>query len=50
MKCIHYYMPDNRVARVGDEDAKVAVGSGKARYVPKSVWKQKVRDFVKNTA
>lgn len=50
MKCIHNYMPDNRVQRISDEEAHAAVKSGKARYVPKRVWKEKVRDLMKVAA
>lgn len=45
MKCIHFYMPDNRVVRVSDADAEEAVSSGDARYVPKSLWKRKGRKY-----
>lgn len=50
MKTIHFYMPDNRVERVEDDEARKAVKSGKARYVPKRVWKEKVRDLTRNAA
>lgn len=44
MLCIHFYMPDNRIVRIKDEDAHCAVKTGKARYIPRRVWKEKVRD------
>lgn len=44
MKCIHFYMPDNRVLRVSDDEAHAAVKSGKARYVAKHVWKKATRE------
>ena len=50
MKCIHYYMPDNRIARVSDDEAHAAVKAGRARYVPRRVWKEKVRDVNKLAA
>ena len=46
MLCVHFYMPDNRIVRIKDEEAHRAVKSGKARYVPRRVWKEKVRDVV----
>ena len=45
MKCIHFYNPDNRIERVSDDEAHAAVKSGRARYVPRHVWKAKVRDL-----
>lgn len=45
MKCIHFYNPVNRIARVSDEEAYAAVKAGKAHYVAKSFWKKKVRDI-----
>jgi hypothetical protein len=42
MKCIKTKKGDIR--RVSNEQAKRAVSTGKANYVPKSEWKEKVRD------
>lgn len=47
MKCIHYYMPDNRIERVTDDEAAKAVAVGRARYISKGEWKRKVRDLLK---
>jgi len=44
MKCIHYHKtPMIHIQRVSNDEAKAAVDSGKARYVPKSYWKRHVR-------
>lgn len=50
MKCIHFYNPKNSIERVTDEAAHAAVRSGKARYIPRHVWKQQVRDIAKASA
>ena len=50
MKCIHFYNPDNRVERLSDDEARAHVKSGRARYVPRHVWKAKVRDLDRTVA
>lgn len=44
MKCIQYYNPHYRIVRVSDDQAHAVIKTGKAMYVPKSVWKKHVRD------
>ncbi len=50
MKCIQYYPVSTalgrveRIERTSDEEAENMVAAKKAFYVPRSVWKQKVRD------
>lgn len=43
MKCIKY--TDGKVTRVTDSVAESIVNKGKAIYIPKSIWKDKVRDI-----
>jgi len=51
MKCIQYTDKlDMTVARIADDDAHAAVKAGAARYIPRHVWKDKVRDLGKNVA
>ena len=43
MKCIKY--TDGKITRVMDSIAESIVNKGKAIYIPKSIWKNKVRDI-----
>jgi hypothetical protein len=40
MKCIEFYKPNVKTVRVTDSEAHLAVSTGKARFIPKRVWKQ----------
>ncbi len=44
MKCIKY--TDGKVTRVNDSLAETMVNSGRAIYIPKSIWKMEIRDVV----
>lgn len=45
MKCIQYYRPfGGQIKRVTDDVAKEAIAKNEAMYVPKKLWKEKVRD------
>ena len=44
MKCIQSISDDSRILRVSDSHAVESVKTGNFRYVPKSLWKEKVRD------
>lgn len=50
MKCIQIYKPHRKagdttgIHRVTNEEAELKVQAGVARYIPKEMWKKKVRD------
>ena len=47
MKCVKTYRTAThtpQILRVSDEEAAKMVGEKKAMYVPKRLWKKKVRD------
>ena len=42
MKCIKF--TDGKIVRVANSKAESFVNKGEATYIPKSVWKEQVRD------
>lgn len=46
MKCIVNIKSD-KIKRISDDSAQLAVDSGDWKYVPKKEWKEKVRDRAK---
>lgn len=44
MKCIQTYPPNSDIQRVTDDKAYIEVHAGRAMYIPRRVWKEKVRD------